>query len=275
MTTPGPAFDLSSLGGDDEDDTSEVRPKRKYYGDIGDDYLAPDRRAPYTQRPNGLLPSPAGATYGYKKPRFETANDEDFRLLQNLGPERLAEVQEALGVVGLIKRNATYRRGVIDTTTRKAFQQILGYANQNGFDDWREAFADYARGSTVKGDGTLVGPGGPGGGSEQVEQGDVVQLTDAVSLEQQVQQSAQQRLGRKLRKSEVERFVSVYNGIERKEAGSRFAAQDAAGMGADSTIMGIPGAGAASEQFIDNGFAQEEAGQSTLGYLDALKGLVG
>lgn len=265
-----PAFDLSGLG-EEPEDTSPVRPKGKYYGDIADDYLAPDRRTPYTRSPDSrLLPSDQPGQ-GYRQPVYKTANDEDFRLLQGMGPEALADLQEAMGSLGLIKATATYRRGVVDTTTRKAFQQILGYANQNGFDDWRQAIASYAQSSAVRGDGTVVGPGG----AQQVEQGNVTQLTDAVTLEQQVQQSAQQRLGRKLRKSEVSRFVSIYNGIERKEAQGRFGAQDVAAEGQDMTITGAPSVGAATEEFIDNSFAQEEAGQSTLGYLDALKGLVG
>lgn len=264
-----PAFDLSALG-DEAEDTSPVRPKGKYYGDIADDYLAPDRRTPYTRSPDSrLLPSNQPGQ-GYREPVYKTANDEDFRLLQGMGPEALADLQEAMGTLGLIKPTATYRRGVVDTTTRKAFQQILGYANQNGFDDWRQAIASYAQSSGVRGDGTVVGPA-----AAPVEQGDVTQLTDAVTLEQQVQQSAQQRLGRKLRSKEVERFVSIYNGIERKEAQGRFGAQDAAEQGQDMTITGAPSVGAATEQFIDSDFAQEEAGQAAYGYLDALKGLVG
>lgn len=205
-------------------------------------------------------------------PRYVTGAEYRPRFL---APERIAALQQTLARSGLIGPKQTYRIGVWDETSASAYRKVLAYANQGGIDEdtalTEIAFnAQSGRGQLVQGDGSLVGAGGDVGRAGRTQT-----LTPAVTLEQQVQQSARARLGRKLRASEVKRFVSVYQGLERGVNAQELAAGDMNAAGQNAVLTPPPSPDVAASQFLDNGFATEEAGQNTLGYLDALKQLVG
>ncbi len=108
-----------------------------------------------------------------------------------------------------------------------------------------------------------------------VRPGSVSQVQDATTLEQTVQATARSRLGRKLSSSEAQRFVAVYQAMQRGANNTALGVDATIEAGGNAEFIGAPSAGAAADQFIDGEFAQEEAGQSTLGYLDALKGMMG
>lgn len=180
--------------------------------------------------------------------------------------ETRARIQNAMAAAGLIGKTETYRLGIWDEVTRRAYKDVLAYANQTGA-DWQSALNELVASPRYRGDGQ------PAGGA--ANQGRVQTVSAPVSLEEQVQQSARQRLGRKLRKQEVDRFVSIYQGIERGQNSAEKAALEQASVGVDTAMTQIPGADAAADQYLDANFAQEEAGVDTLGYLGALEQMLG
>lgn len=250
--------------------SSANRENGKYYG-VPDDYVsigAP--RTPVSRSPNAI---DYAAQPRVSMPRYQTASDDDRRLLMNLGPEAVRSVQMALAEVGLIKPNSTYRIGVVDSTTRNAFADLLGYANQEGL-DWKTALVKYAGEGGMQGDGDVVGASADGE-SLGVEAGVVTDVANPVTLEQQVQQAALSRLGRKLRSREVERFITVYQSLERGSNSDVVAAQQQAQEGVSGEVTAGPSMDASALNYIDDTFATEAASQDTYGYFDALKQLVG
>lgn len=178
-------------------------------------------------------------------------------------PESRARLQAAMAQAGLIGENDTYRLGVWDETSIKAYKKVLAYANQGsiGAEQALEELLQGAQGMA---------------GDLEADPGRVTSTTSAMTLEAQVQAAAQARLGRKLRTGEVSKFVSVYQGMEGGFNSKVASMQDqAAASGQDVSIEEIPTADVAAEQYIDANFAQEEAGQSSYGYLEALRGLLG
>lgn len=187
---------------------------------------------------------------------------------RTLSPEARARIQSAMAQAGLIGKNDTFRVGVWDETSAKAYKKVLAYANQGGIMA-EDALQELLDAPQMDGDGSV-------GGELQQEPGKVSSTTSAVSLEEQMQQAARSRLGRKLRSNEIAKFVSIYQGMETGFNSKANAMQDEAAVsGEDASIEEIPGIDAASSQFIDANYAQEEAEQSSYGYLEALKNLVG
>lgn len=185
---------------------------------------------------------------------------------RSLSPETRARLQQAMAQAGLIGDNDTYRLGVWDETSSKAYKKVLAYANQGGLDADTALQELLAQQYDINGLPT---------GLEQ-DPGRVTATTSALTLEAQVQQAAQSRLGRRLKASEVSKFVSVFQGMEGSFNTSASAMQDeAASSGQDASIESIPSADVAADQFIDSNHAQEAAGQDAYGYLGALRDLLG
>lgn len=109
----------------------------------------------------------------------------------------------------------------------------------------------------------------------EIRQGRVSRRSNPLELEGQVQQTAQQRLGRKLRKNEVQKFLTLYQGLEGQENARAMQAADQVEAGVDVTMTDAPSPGAAADQFLESRFAQEAAGQDAYGYLGALRSLIG
>lgn len=246
--------------------SSTNRPAGKYYG-VPDDYV-------YAPEPRTLPRRPGGSMGGAPRaPKYQTASDDDRRILLGLPSEVLADLQDALMEVGLISGKTGYRKGVVDEATRRGFGDLLGYANQQGA-DWRQALVMYAAAPPVTTDGE-------GGAEAELGQaGNVTRVTAAADLGVQAEQAAQDRLGRRLKRDETQEFASSYQGMERAQNDRLVAAQQAAqpGPGADgitSEIIDMPSADVAADQFIDSNFAQEAAGQSAYGYFEALKQMLG
>jgi len=191
-----------------------------------------------------------------------------------LSPERIAQLQQALIGAGLITKKQTFRVGVWDETSSKAYRNVLAYANQGGIDA-DTALSELTFNAASGKGGLIHGDGSGADGGSAGRQGRVQTLTPAVTLEEQVQQSARSRLGRKLRKSEVSRFVSVYNGIEKRSNAQELSAANTADAGGDTTLTAPPSTDVAASQFLDSNNAQEEAGVHTLGFLDVIKQMVG
>lgn len=263
-----PFAGLEELGQESKP-SSTNREDGKFYG-VPDDYVsigAP--RTPVSRSPNAI---DYAAQPRVSAPRYQTASDDDRRLLMNLGPEAVRSVQMALAEVGLIKPNSAYRVGVVDNTTRNAFADLLGYANQEGL-DWKTALVKYAGDGGMQGDGDVVG--GIGGGGEPAEAGVVTDVANPITLEQQVQQAALSRLGRKLRGGEVQRFITVYQSLERGSNSDVVVAQQQAQGGVSSEVTAGPSMDASALDYVDDTFATEAASQDTYGYFEALKSLVG
>lgn len=276
MTLTSPYGNI--FGDDDEEDVDseekvDTRPN-VYYG-ISDarareimleqaEYRTPTPGSPASFRMFEETGSLVGSGTLYK-----TADEVDRRELRSMAPERLAQLQDAMAEAGLFgSKTPRYVRGFADETTRKAFIKLLGYSN--------EASTDYT--TTLQqmlATGQRFGTPGIGGGSGAVREGQGTRLTSAVTLEQQVQEAARTRLGRKLRSSEVKRFVSIYNGIEKKASANAYAADTAMATGAPATVVAPMTAEAGADEFVDNNFEQEEAGENAFGFLDVIKKMVG
>lgn len=125
----------------------------------------------------------------------------------------------------------------------------------------------------MEGDGDIVD--GSGGRGRRDEAGVVTQVANPVTLEQQVQQAALSRLGRKLRGGEVQRFITVYQSLERGANTDSVAAQEQAQEGLGGEVTAGPSMDASALDYIDDRFATEAASQDTYGYFEALKSLVG
>lgn len=188
-----------------------------------------------------------------------------------LSPETRARLQEAMRQAGLYGKSDTYRLGVWDDVSAKAYKKVLSYANQGGMRA-EAALQELMASPQID---AQTGEAGLSGGL-QPDPGKVTATTSALSLEERVQAAARARLGRKLRANEVSKFVSLYQDMESSFNTTASSMQDSAAVsGEDASIEEIPGADVAADQFIDSDFAQEEAGQSAYGYLGALRNLLG
>jgi hypothetical protein len=260
-----------------DDAASTDRPKGKYYGGIADDYVyvEPQRDLNYAGNAAGGFRDDAKSN-PVRVPTYKTENDDDFRILQGMGTEALISLQEALNHVGLIKDSAVIARGRPDATTRKAFREVLGYANQNGFDDqrggWRAALMDYAANGASRADGVSDLSGGA---AKQVKPGNATRLTAGLDLESQVQTAAQTRLGRKLRKNEIQKFISIYHGLETKTAATMAAGDDRLAAGQDVTVTDAPNAGVSATNFVDTNMATEAGAHDVANVFDTFKSLIG
>lgn len=187
---------------------------------------------------------------------------------RTLSPEARARLQAAMAQAGLIGKNDTYRLGVWDETSAKAYKAVLAYANQGALNA-DEALQELIATPRMDAEGREVG-------QLEVDPGKVTATTSPLALEEQIQQSARQRLGRRLKRSEVQKFVTLYQGMEGSfNATATSMQENAAVTGEDASIEAMPTADVAAEQFVDSNFAQEEAGQDAYGYLNALRGLLG
>lgn len=108
-----------------------------------------------------------------------------------------------------------------------------------------------------------------------VDPGAVTSVTPGDTLEQQVQQAASQRLRRKLKPSEVQKFIAVYQGMERSANSQQVAASRAAQDGVSSEVTSGPSMDASALGYVDNTFATEAAGQDVSSYFETLKQMVG
>lgn len=108
-----------------------------------------------------------------------------------------------------------------------------------------------------------------------VDPGAVTSVTPGDTLEQQVQQAASQRLRRKLKPSEVQKFIAVYQGMERSANSQQVAASRAARDGVSSEVTSGPSMDASALGYVDNTFATEAAGQDVSSYFETLKQMVG
>lgn len=121
--------------------------------------------------------------------------------------------------------------------------------------------------------------------AESATPGDVERLVSPLDLESQIQTAARSRLNRKMTPKQVADFLAVYDGIQRRDIAQTRLASDIAQPvegadgqevdGRDSVITAAPSPGAAADQFIDSGFAQEAAGQDSYRYLQALQQMLG
>lgn len=219
-----------------------------------------------TTRRLGYGDDPGGETQTMTRMQAPRYTETDILGPGSLSPERIAQLQAQLARAGLYgSKKAIYRLGIWDDATQNAYAKVLSYANQSGLD------VNGAVDSLI----AHPMPTDPAD-KEPVEPGKISKLTDAPTLEAQVQAAAEKRLGRRLRSSELTKFVSLYQGLERKDNTTYAKAQDAAVEGKDTEITStVPSADVAAEDFVVDNNGQEAASQDAYGYFDALKGLLG
>ena len=236
-------------------------PTTPQYLGVPEGYRSPRVRPPGATRyenPDLLL----GDAAGYRGSTAPLYTESDIFAPTGLSAERVAQLQRMMDAAGVF-RGATYRLGVWDATSQRAYQTVLEYANVAGI-DVNEALDE------------LVASPQKTATPETPDPGSIDKVSAPMTLEAQVQQAAQQRLGRKLRKSEVSKFVALYQGLERKDNAAFRSAQDTAKTGKDvELVQQAPGADVAAEDFVGEQFGQEAAAQDAYGYFDALKNLLG
>lgn len=230
----------------------------------------PETFMPYVQQPSGPISADAAERRGPAVAREPYYDGAEYGP-RSLSPETRARMQAAMAQAGLIGKRDTYRLGVWDETSVKAYKKVLAYANQGGLDA-DTALSELLQAPQYDAEGLEAG----GAGALQPDPGKVTATTSALSLEEQVQQTARQRLGRKLRANEVSKFVTLFQGMEGGFNDTAASMQETAAVtGQDASIEEIPTADVAAEQFVDADYAQEAAGQDAYGYLNALRGLIG
>jgi hypothetical protein len=114
-----------------------------------------------------------------------------------------------------------------------------------------------------------------GGGPADIRQGNQTVLSAGADLEAVVQDAARTRLGRKLRKNEAQRFIGIYQDIQRRTGAQAGAASDAAATGQDVTTVGAPNAGVSATNFVDTQFATEAGAHDVANAFDTFKALIG
>lgn len=199
-----------------------------------------------------------------KTKSLDDANDDFYRL----SSEELAAFQDRIVGAGIVDREQIVA-GDYDDMTLKVWSNINSRAAsfyKVGQKRTPAEVLDMIEAANRNAGFSLDG---------QVQQGAVTEVTPGATLEQQVQQAAQQRLNRKLKPSEVQKFIAVFQGMERGANSETVGARRAADGGADVEVTGGPSMDASALGFIDDNFATEAAGQDTYGYLQALKQLVG
>lgn len=195
---------------------------------------------------------------------LDDANDDFYRLNE----QQLAAFQDRILSAGIVDEDSIVY-GDYDDTTLKVWANINERAARfykvgqkrtpSEVLDMIEA-ANRAAGMTPDTD---------------VDPGAVTSVTPGDTLEQQVQQAASQRLRRKLKPSEVQKFIAVYQGMERSANSQQVAASRAAQDGVSSEVTSGPSMDASALGYVDNTFATEAAGQDVSSYFETLKQMVG
>lgn len=191
-----------------------------------------------------------------------------------LSPEARWKLQQRMAAAGVIGPKQVFRRGVWDETTAKAFRDVLSFANQNGveYDDALDQLtARGGLGQQVNGAGQTVG----GAAAQQVKPGHQTTLTAPLDLEAQVQSAAQARLGRKLRKNEISKFISIYHGLETKTSATMAASNDREALGQNTTVTTAPNVAPAADNFIDTNMGAEAGAHDVSTAFDTFKKLIG
>ena len=208
MTTPNDplAGFKASIAGGGGSVSSANRPSGRYYG-VPDDYVSPNAPIPYSRQP----------------PRYQTASDDDRRLLLAMPPEQLSMLQAALRQVGLINA-AGYRQGIVDEQTRKGFAELLGFANQQGR-SWEEALVQYSQAG-------VVGTDRDGAQAAQRKEAkfntqlNTYSRTDPARLRLTAEGAFAEALGRKPKPAELAKFVKKFQDAEFNQQRTAFTAQD-------------------------------------------------
>lgn len=150
------------------------------------------------------------------------------------GPERIAMLQQLLVNAGLIEKGKKYRIGVWDTTSKKAYQSVLEYANAAGV-GWQEAL------ELMRGEGDVVeGP---------ERQPLTVQLSNPDDLKKIAKGVGVKVLGRRLNDDELAKFVAAYQAEERR---AQQEAYDLAPTGGTVTAPADPSVMAEQQARKDN-----------------------
>lgn len=226
---------------------------------------------PFVKPLSGPMSADAAERRGAANTAREPYYDGSEFAPRTLSPEARARLQRAMAQAGLIGKNSTYRLGVWDETSVKAYKKVLSYANQGGLDA-DTALQELMMAPQFDAEGL---ESGLGGGAAPVEPGNVSRTTNPLSIEAQMQAVARERLGRKLNTKEVAKFAALYSGMEKGYNAKMNAAEDTVAAGGDVTIEEQAPLDVAADQFIDSNYANEAGGQDAYGYLGALKNLLG
>jgi hypothetical protein len=202
---------------------------------------------------------------GDRTKTLDEANDDFYRMT----PAQLRDFQDRILAAGIVDAGSI-RMGDYDDTTFKVWANINSRAASFYRVDQKRTPSEVLDMIT-----TANQAAGFGDAAVEVEPGAVTQITPGETLAQQVQQAARARLGRRLRDSEVQRFVSLYQELERNANSKVVDARRHAQDGVSSEVVAGPSMDAAAADYVDDNFATEAAGQDTFGYYEALRQLVG
>jgi len=206
---------------------------------------------------------------GGKVNRRPIYQDGDELLPANYGPDKIADLQEALAEVGLLPAGSSIRFKVWDDTSQQAFAALLAYANQNGL-HWTTALnklraaQDQGGGAfTVDENGRIV----PVGSDKELLP---TSTTPKEELEPVFRQAVIDTLGQAWGEDQIQSMVSAYQQEEIARQRQAYAAE-----GTTNNVEQMP----SPEAFIQQkaydanpGRAQAESG---LKYIDEFQQLLG
>jgi hypothetical protein len=221
-----------------------------------------------------LLSHPGG-THGKSLAGHDTVSDsvsvqQAAMSLYGMSRDEIRALQDQLVSAGYMSQRDVSTPGLVDGATAKAYGDLL-----------QDTSAYNAAGNPVT-IGGLLGQRGTaraavGLGDTGTTNGRVQQLTPGLDLETQAQQVAASRYGRKLRPSELQKFVTIYHGLEGAQNASLLTADTAAQAGKNTTVTGASSVGAAATSYLDTLHPAEAAAHDVAGQfgnlLDLLRGI--
>lgn len=170
-------------------------------------------------------------------------NDPDFGNFARLQRETIIEIQEQMAWAGLFGQNiGDLHVGRWDPLTANAMADLMGYANNAGFRDWREALNHLGSTTTpntanlMGGDGAGGGGGGGAGGAPQFTPEPYL-APDYDTLVQSVKSTMRDQLRRDPRDFEIQMLADAMREDHRAAYQAEMAAARAqfeAGIGARS-----------------------------------------
>lgn len=198
----------------------------------------------YLDVPTGYVAARGGTT-----PTMPRYSEADLYAPGGMAPEDQARLQQTLDRAGLFNKGDKYVLGRWDETTQGAYRRLLGFANQQGYNQEEalqrigtlspeEYDAMYGKGAWAKSSsGKVGGATGPGVGGD-VRQGVTTQVMSNDDLRYLADRTARSSLGRKLSQEELDRFSNSYQSMLAQANQRQAAAQAQAEGGANVTYAG-------------------------------------
>jgi hypothetical protein len=175
-------------------------------------------------------------------------------------------LQRRMVAVGLLA-NTDYRAGVWDAPSQKAFEEVLGMANNMG-SPWQDAMAQFETGTPMMWDSRTNSYVRAGPGTSRTNSRVTTQFTNPDDLATTANGVAQAKLGRSFTPDELQRFIRAYHD---QEAGASAAQADAAGGG---SYTQAPSADVAAATFAQQTDPTAYAAQKFLPYVQKMNDML-